>query len=145
MFSFRYDLNDNPDTCATPDGLRFVSTTCNSTALTVTITSAQIVVSYWVVNQVLPLQQLIFSSNFRSGLVNITVSGTSINIYTTPPNQIGASSVYSGILENMHECVGDVNEVVLMGPSCSSLEIYGTQGFYVPLFACGSHDKVSVR
>lgn len=133
MFSFRYDLNDNPNTCETPDGLRFVSNTCNSTALAVVITSHQITVTYWMVNQVLPLQQLIFPSSFRSGLINITISGNSINIFTTPPNEVGeGSTVHSGMLENMHECVGYANRVVLMGPSCSSLEVYGTQGFYVP-------------
>jgi hypothetical protein len=48
MFSFHYNLNDNANTCNTPDGLRFISTLCNSTALTITIASQQIIVSYQV-------------------------------------------------------------------------------------------------
>jgi hypothetical protein len=108
MFSFRYSLSENVDTCES-DGLRLIATSCNSTALMVSFTSQQIVVTYWVVNQVTPLQQLIFPSQFSSGLINITISGSSINIFTIPSYEVGGSKVYNGMLENMHECVGFVD------------------------------------
>jgi hypothetical protein len=136
MFSFHYDLGDNPDTCATPDGIKLISTACNSSALVVSMTSQQIVVTYGVVNQLTPIQQLTFPSYFTAGLVNITISGPSINIFTTPPQTFGSSKVYSGMLENMHDCVAYANAVTLMGPSCSSLEVYATQGFYIPSHSC---------
>lgn len=43
-----------------------------------------------------------------------------------------------------HECVVMVDAGVLMGPSCSSLEVFSTQGFYAPS-PCGCYDGVSVR
>jgi hypothetical protein len=88
---------------------------------------------------VLRLQQLVFPTGFQYGLINVTISGTSINIFTTPPYEVGGSKVYSGMLENMDECVAFIYVVVLRGPSCSSLGVYATQGFYIP----PSHQGVS--
>jgi hypothetical protein len=133
MFSFRYDLNDHIDLCEFPDGLRLISTACNSTAIMVSVTLQQIVVTYRVTNQAVPLQQLIFPQyyDFPVGLINITISGASINIFTTPLQIIGTNYVYTGTLEGMDECVSGVDEV-LMGPSCSSLEMFNIPGFYAP-------------
>jgi hypothetical protein len=133
MFSFHYNLTDNVDTCKTPDGLKLISNLCNSTVLTVTITSAQIVVTYWMMNQVIPLQQLIFPSNFYTGMINITISGNNINIYTMPIDDvIESSGAYSGTLENVYSCLEYVDAVMLMGPSCSSLGVFSSQVFYIP-------------
>jgi hypothetical protein len=117
--------------------------------MTITIASQQIVVSYmaqYQVNEMVPLQQLAFpfEFNFVSGLINVSIAGSSINIFTTPPFTFGGSEVYSGILADAHECVGSIDEVVLMGPSCSSLKMYETQGFYSPP-SPSCYDGVSVR
>jgi hypothetical protein len=134
MFSFRYNLNEYIDSCEFPNGLRLISTACNSTAMMVSVTPQQIVVTYRVTDQAVPLQQLIFPLyyDFPVGLINITISGASINIFTTPLQMIGTNYVYTGTLEGMHDCVSDVDSVVLMGLSCSSLETLNIPGFYAP-------------
>jgi hypothetical protein len=139
LFSFRYNSTDNADTCKSPDGLRLFATGCNSTTLIISIASQQIVVTYKVANQPIPVQQLVFPFvyPFDSGLINITISGFSINIYTMPSYTSKENEVYNGMLENMDQCVGLVGAVKLMGPSCSSLKVFATQGFYVPPFHQG--------
>jgi hypothetical protein len=60
LFSFCYNSTDNADTCKSPDRLRLFATGCNSTALMISIASQQIVVTYKVANQPIPVQQLVF-------------------------------------------------------------------------------------
>jgi hypothetical protein len=89
---------------------------------------------------VTPFQQLIFLFEFSSRLINITISGSSINIFTIPSYEVSGGKVYNEMLQNMYECIDFVDLVVLMGPSCSSLAVFDTQGFYIPSSPHGHQD-----
>jgi hypothetical protein len=114
----------------------------------ISITSLQIVITYWE-GQGTPFQQFAFlfqrEIGFSSELINVTISGSNINIFTTPSYEYTASKVYSGALANMHKCMGYMNEAVLMGLSCSSLKVFVTQGFYTSPLSRSYYNGVSVK